>query len=150
MRHLAIGGALLALAACAGAGSRANIREICEKPDVSPRDTVSFCQRALASEKLDSQARAGVNVNLGIGYFELGHYGSAIRAYTAAIEDAPDMAAAYLNRARAREREGQLQEAVDDYAEAIRLDPGAADAARGRGGRRLAPGDATRAADEIP
>src|SRR5690625_1664109 len=149
MRNLAIGGAFLALGACAGAGSLENIVEICEKPDASPRDTVSFCQRALASGELGPEARAGVNVNLGIGYFELGHYDSAIKAYTAAIEEAPDMAAAYLNRARAREREGQLQEAVDDYAEAIRLDPGAADAYLGRGALLLAHGDPKRAIDDF-
>src|SRR5690554_4364434 len=87
MRNLAIGEALLALGACAEAGSLENILEICGKPDASPQDTVRFCQRALASEKLDSQARAEVNVNLGIGYFELGHYGAAIDAYSTAIDD---------------------------------------------------------------
>jgi len=149
MRKLAIGGVLLVLGACAEAGSLENIVEVCGRPSASPEDTVRFCQRALASEKLDPEAAAQVNVNLGIGYFELGHYGAAIDAYSAAIEDSPEIAAAWLNRARARERQGQLQEAVDDYAEALRLDPKAADAYLGRGALLLAHGDPKRAIDDF-
>lgn len=149
MRNLAIGGALLVLGACAEAGTLENLLDICGKPSASPQDTVSFCQRALASEELDARTRAEVNINLGIGYFELGRYGPAIAAYTAAIDDAPDMAAAYLNRARAREREGQLQEAVDDYSETLSLDPAASDAYLGRGALLLAHGDPERAVSDF-
>lgn len=118
-----------------------NLVSICGDPDAPPRDVVNFCQRALDSGKLSSSAEAQVRANLGVGFFELGHYGDAVAEYTRALEDQPNMIGAYVNRARAYERLRRLREASDDYAQAIRIDPRAADAFLGRGALLLGHGD---------
>lgn len=110
-----------------------NAVEVCGNPKAEPRDIVHFCRMALDTGKLDALAAAQVNANLGVGYFELGNYDAAVSAYSEAIAGAPEMVAAYVNRARAHERLGQPDKAAVDYSKAIELDSRAADAWLGRG-----------------
>lgn len=126
-----------------------NLIEICGDPDASPRDVVSFCQRAISTGKLNPKAEAQVRANMGVGFFELGSYNEAIAEYTRAIESEPTMVGAYLNRARAYERLTRLPEAAADFARAIELDPQAADAYLGRGAMLLARGDPGRSIDDF-
>lgn len=154
MRRMLIGGAA-AVAISAGlstapaAAPLGNLVEVCGNPNASPRDVIHFCRMALDTGKLDPLAAAQVNANLGIGYFELGNYGEAVAAYTAAIATAPQMVAAYVNRARAYERLQRPNEAAADYTQAIQLDAGAADAYLGRGVLLLRHGQAQRAIDDF-
>ena len=153
MRRLLIGAAaasaMVAGLAVPAVAQLHNAVEICGKPDAAPRDIVRFCRMALDTGKLDPTAAAQVNANLGVGYFELGRYDDAVGAYTAAIADAPQMVAAYVNRARALERLRRPDEAAADYGQAIALDPEAADAYLGRGVLLLRHGEAQRAIDDF-
>lgn len=151
MRKLAICTIVAALL-CASpvwAAKLQNVVEVCGNTKASAQDIVHFCRMALDSGKLDTLARAQVNANLGVGFFELGDYRQAIEAYTAALRGAPDMVAAYVNRARAYDRLGRLAEAAADYGTALRLDPGAADAHLGLGALLLRNGDPRRAVTEF-
>ncbi len=132
-RILICGAAAVAVSAAPALAQLHNAVEVCANPKAEPRDIVHFCRMALDTGKLDAVAAAQVNANLGVGYFELGNYDQAIEAYTAAIAGAPDMVAAYVNRARAFERLGRPNEAAADYSKAIDLDMRAADAWLGRG-----------------
>lgn len=123
--------------------------EICGSPDSSAQEVVNFCQRALATGRLNRRAEAQVRANLGIGYFELGQYAGAVAEYDKALAAAPDLTAVYLNRARAYERLGRLREAVADYAAVLSRDPRAADAYLGRGALLLSNGDPARALDDF-
>lgn len=154
MRRVLIGGAAAAVLAGGIATSPAlaqvrNAVEVCGNPDAEPRDIVRFCRMALETGKLDQTAEAQVNANLGVGYFELGRYGDAAEAYTAAIAGAPQLVAAYVNRARAYERLRRPDEAAADYTQAVALDPEAADAYLGRGVLMLRHGEAERAIDDF-
>ena len=154
MRRLLIGGAAAAVLAGGVPAAPAfaqlqNAVEVCGDPDAAPRDIIRFCRMALETGKLDPTAAAQVNANLGVGYFELGSYGDAVDAYTAAIANAPQMAAAYLNRARAYERLRRPDDAAADYSQAVALDPEAADAYLGRGVLMLRHGEPERAVDDF-
>ncbi len=154
MRRFSIGGAaaiavLVGLAAAPAAAQLKNAVEVCGNPQAEPRDIVRFCRMALDTGKLEPAAAAQVNANLGVGYFELGRYGEAVDAYTAAIADAPQMVAAYVNRARAYERLRRPDEAAADYTQAVGLDPDAADAYLGRGVLMLRHGQPQRAVDDF-
>ncbi|MEM7189765.1 MAG: tetratricopeptide repeat protein [Pseudomonadota bacterium] len=126
-----------------------NFIDVCGNPDADPRDVIDFCQRAIDTGKLGPQAEAQVRINKGIGYFEIGEYSSAVGEYTLAIDISPDMIAAYLNRAKAFEKQKRLQDAALDYQAAIELDPNAADAYLGRGAMLLKHGDANRAVSDL-
>ena len=154
MRRMLIGGAAAivvstGLLVTPASAQLQNAVEVCGNPDAAPRDIVRFCRMALDTGKLDPGAAAQVNANLGVGYFELGRYGEAVDAYTAAIADAPQMIAAYVNRARALERLRRPDEAAADYTQAVGLDPDAADAYLGRGVLLLRHGEPQRAIDDF-
>jgi tetratricopeptide (TPR) repeat protein len=153
MRRFFTGGtAVIAVAAGLAVPAAAQLRnavEVCGNPKAAPRDIVRFCRMALDTGKLEPMAAAQVNANLGVGYFELGRYDDAVEAYTAAIADAPQMVAAYVNRARAYERLRRPEEAAVDYTQAVALDPDAADAFLGRGVLMLRHGEAQRAIDDF-
>lgn len=123
--------------------------DICGSADASAEDVVNFCQRAIASGKLQRRTEAQVRANLAIGYFELGRYESALVEYDKALAAAPDLIAIYLNRARTYERMGRLREAAEDYATLIARDPRAADAYLSRGAMLLANGDPARSLDDF-
>lgn len=142
MRHLLACGTAAALLGCAFAEPDiGNIAEVCGNPRAAPADIVSFCRKALDSGQLDGRATAQVNANLGVGYFELGDYESALEAYSAALAHSPEMVPALVNRARAYERLDRPTDAVADYNRAIELDPRDADAYLGRGAMLLKLGD---------
>jgi Tfp pilus assembly protein PilF len=148
-RIFTCGAAALAVSAASALAQLQNAVEVCGNPKAEPRDIVHFCRMALDTGKLDALAAAQVSANLGVGYFELGHYDQAVKAYTAAIASAPDMVAAYVNRARAYERIGQPNEAAADYSKAIELDSRAADAWLGRGVLMLRHGRTEQAIDDF-
>jgi tetratricopeptide (TPR) repeat protein len=60
-----------------------------------------------------------------VGYIIKGEYGLAIADATKAIEIDPKLAAAYNNRGDAAEKSGDIDRAIADYRDALRLDPGA-------------------------
>jgi tetratricopeptide (TPR) repeat protein len=66
-------------------------------------------------------------------YFNVGQYGLAIERYTQAIELDGDLTAAFYNRANARTRSGDLENALLDYDRALELQPNDADALNNRG-----------------
>lgn len=152
-RNLIFGVAAIAgtigISAAPGSAQLRNAVEICGDAQAAPRDIVRFCRMALDTGKLDPLAAAQVNANLGVGYFELGRYAEAADAYTAAIADAPEMVAAYVNRARAYERLQRPDDASADYSQAVELDPDAADAYLGRGVLLLRHGESGRAIDDF-
>ena len=121
----------------------------CGSADSSARDVVNFCQRALATGRLDDRTAAQVRANLGVGFFELGDYRSALVEYNQAVAAAPDIIGIYMNRARVLERLGDLRGAAQDYAFVIQRDPRAADAHLGRGAMLLANGDPGRAVNDF-
>ena len=126
-----------------------NYVEICSDPNAAPHDVVRFCQQALDTGRLDRRAEAQVRTNLGVGYFDLDRLNDAMREYTRAIALAPDMTAAFLNRARTFQKLGRLQEAVADYDAVLRRDPRSADAYFGRGALLLRHGDPARALGDL-
>ena len=65
-----------------------------------------------------------VAYNLGNAYFTKGEHEAARQFYTQAIELDPRFSSAYLNRANANVRTGDLDDAIMDYEEYLRLDPG--------------------------
>jgi tetratricopeptide (TPR) repeat protein len=67
---------------------------------------------------------AQLALNLGNAYFAKGENDAAKGAYTRAIEAAPDLGRAYLNRANTRIRLGELREALTDYETFLTLNPG--------------------------
>lgn len=123
--------------------------ERCGSQDSSARDVINFCQRALQSGGLDDRTAAQVRANLGVGFFEIGDYRSALVEYNQAVAAAPDIIGIYLNRARVFERLGDLRSAAQDYAFVLQRDPRAADAHLGRGAMLLANGDPGRALDDF-
>lgn len=66
-------------------------------------------------------------------YFNVGQYGLAIERYGKALEIAPDLTAAYYNRANARTRAGEYDDALTDYDRALTLHPHDPDALNNRG-----------------
>jgi tetratricopeptide (TPR) repeat protein len=79
------------------------------------------------------QRDAESHLDEGNVYFNVGQYGLAIERYGKAIELAPDLIAAYYNRANARTRAGEYDGALDDYNQALRLQPNDPDALNNRG-----------------
>ena len=148
-RILFCGAAAFALSVVPALAQLQNAVEVCGDPKASARDIVRFCQMALDTGKLGQLAAAQVNENLGVGYFDLGQYDKAVDAYTAAIAGAPDMVAAYVNRARAYERLSAPNRAEEDYSKAIELDAKAADAWLGRGVLMLRHGRTDQAIDDF-
>jgi len=69
---------------------------------------------------------ATIAFNLGNAYFMKGSFDLAGQFYTQAIEEDPSYASAYLNRANALVRTGDLRSAVQDYEQYLSLDPGTA------------------------
>lgn len=119
--------------------------ERCAAAESNAHDTVNFCQRALATGQLNTQAEAQVRTNLAIGFYELARYTDARVELDQAIASQPDLTLAYLYRARALERLGRLSDAAGDYATVLRRDPGAWEAFLGRGEMLLNNGDAAAA-----
>lgn len=148
-RILICGAAAVAISTVPAWAQLDNAVEICGDPQATPRDIVHFCRMALDTGKLGPLAAAQVNANLGVGYFELERYAEAVDAYTSAIAGAPEMVAAYVNRARANERLRRPDEAAADYTRAIEIDAAAADAWLGRGVLLLRYGETQRAIDDF-
>ena len=145
-------GVLLAALLLSVTPARANLENdvaICASPKSTPHDVVNFCRRAIESGSLKPQALAQVYANLSIGYLELEQYGSAVEAATRALESKPDLVPAFLNRAKAYEKQQRLREAAADYESAIRIDRNSAEAYLGRGIMLLRNGDPYRAIDDL-
>ncbi len=79
-------------------------------------------------------SEADKQYNSGVELLEEGRLEEAIAAFDQAILLDSSLAAAFHNRALAKEHTGRLTEAVEDYTEAIKLDPGLAIAYANRGG----------------
>ena len=150
MKHAILAGAMMAGVLAGTAQAQiSTLIEICGSTDAQPREIVNFCQRAIASGKLDTRAEAQVRANLGVGWFELGEFSNALIEYNLALDAAPDLIGVYLNRARVLEKLGRLREAAADYDTVIQRDPKAADAYLGRGAMLLANGDPGRSLDDF-
>ena len=67
---------------------------------------------------------AKIAFNLGNAYFAKGDHVLARDYYTQAIREDPSYASAYLNRANALVKNGELADAVADYEEYLSLEPG--------------------------
>ncbi|KAK9959642.1 hypothetical protein ABG768_009752 [Culter alburnus] len=74
-----------------------------------------------------------VLINRGLLYVELNDYSSALQDFKAAAQNRPEDAIIHQALGVIHHRLGQLQEAVDAYSEAIRLDPLLQDSHVGRG-----------------
>ena len=61
--------------------------------------------------------------NLGNAYFTKGAFALAIEAYSQALKENQSYASAYLNRANALVRNGDLNEAVNDYETYLQIEP---------------------------
>jgi tetratricopeptide (TPR) repeat protein len=73
------------------------------------------------------------NFLLGLCAYRQGRYVDAAAAFGVCIGAAPDAAECYANRALALEALGRTERALDDYDQALRLDPGLTSAACNRG-----------------
>jgi len=69
----------------------------------------------------------------GVCAYRQGRYSAAVAAYSVCIGAAREPAPCFYNRALAFEALGQTEQALRDYDQALRLDPGLADAALNRG-----------------
>ena len=69
------------------------------------------------------QETARIAYNLGNAYFIKGDFSPAGQYYSRAIEENPSFASAYLNRANALVRSGNLNEALLDYETYLSLEP---------------------------
>jgi len=67
---------------------------------------------------------ARIAYNLGNAYYVKGDSALARQYYTRAIEADPEYASAYLNRANALVKSGQLKDALPDYEVYLSLEPG--------------------------
>jgi len=83
-------------------------------------DAISAYRRALP---LAGDLSANVANNLGNVYFLKGDIAEAERSYTQAIGFDPSFSRAYLGRANTRLRDGNLQNAIADYEQYLRLEP---------------------------
>lgn len=116
--------------------ARADLEEfvrICGGAKSSPHDIVHFCRKAIETKLLNRKARAQVYANMAIGYFELQQYLGAVDAADKALSADPQLAAAYLYRARANDRLDKVVEAAEDYEKALILAPNSADIYLARG-----------------
>ncbi len=73
------------------------------------------------------------NFYQGVCAYRQGRYSAAVAAYSVCIGVAREPAPCFYNRALAFEALGQTEQALRDYDQALRLDPGLADAALNRG-----------------
>ena len=79
--------------------------------------------------------------NDGVGLLEEGRLEEAVGAFDQAVLLDGSFAAAYHNRALAKERLGRFPEAIEDYTRSIELDPGLAIAYANRGAAHNRSGD---------
>ena len=114
---------------------------ICGDANAPAHEVAQFCQKALDTGKLRPGATAQVRVTMGAALYALGRYPSAVAAYSAAIETLPELIPAYINRAQAYEKTGQVRLALQDYQRVLDMDPGEPDAYLGRGVLMLARGN---------
>jgi tetratricopeptide (TPR) repeat protein len=123
-------------AATLGLGTAASANphlKVCLDPTVSAQTLADFCQRAVDFGFLSDEQEAAALTNIGVGLSELGRHGDALAAYDKAVARKPDFFAVYPNRALAREKQGQVKGALDDYAVALRLRPRDVGSLIGRG-----------------
>lgn len=84
-----------------------------------PDEAIEIYQRVLDQA---GDLRANVANNIGNVYFDKGSIDEAETWYTRAIEEDQGFPAAYLGRANVRLKKGDLQAAVGDYEQYLRLD----------------------------
>jgi serine/threonine protein kinase len=93
--------------------------------------------RSADLERADGEAERAVrlqprglwpNFYRGLCAYRRGRYQAAVTAFSVCIGSAPDPAACFANRALAFAALGRTEQARDDYAQAVRLDPTLADA----------------------
>lgn len=126
-----------------------NFVDGCADQQSTAAEVVNFCRQAVETGQLPPVAEAQVRTNLGVGLFDLSRFSEAIEEYSRAIAIDPGLLVAYLNRARAHEKRGDLRSAAADYAEVIRRNPNMADAYLGRGAMLLSNGDPARAVSDL-
>ena len=145
-------GLLLAAAVLLPSAAKADLEtfvQMCAGANSTAHQVVNFCGKAIATGRLKPTAKAQVLTNLSIGYFELGQFGSAVKAATESLESKPDFVPAFLNRAKAYEKLQRLQDAADDYEAALKIDRNSAEAFLGRGLLLLRNGDPYRAVQDL-
>jgi len=84
-------------------------------------DAIATYKKALPRGGTES---ARIAYNLGNAHFMKGDPALARQYYTLAIESDPEYSSAYLNRANALIRSGDLRDALTDYEVFLSLDPG--------------------------
>lgn len=127
------------------------ILDQCADPDTSPAEALRLCDLALdlAGDRLDAPNRARVAFNAGVAALDLGLLGRAGVRLDQAVALDPSMAAARVSRAQVRERRGDVDGALDDYARAIEVDPRSAGPRLGRGRLLLTTGRAEAALADL-
>ena len=83
-------------------------------------DAISTYTRILPRGGMET---ARIAYNLANAYFAKGDFVLAGRYYTQAINENPEYASAYLNRANSLVKRGELSDAIDDYEEYLSLEP---------------------------
>ncbi len=86
-----------------------------------------------ASDRTAEETRAGIRLQLAVGYYQNAQYETALDEVKQAIAIHPDYAEAYGLRALVYTSMGQLQLADDNYQHALRLQPGNPDLANNYG-----------------
>ncbi|MEX0781734.1 MAG: tetratricopeptide repeat protein [Dehalococcoidia bacterium] len=104
-------------------------------PDEALPESVEEALATLPGQNIAALGQRDAESHLDEGnvYFNVGQYGLAIERYGKAIELAPELIAAYYNRANARTRAGEYDGALADYNDALRLQPNDPDALNNRG-----------------
>ncbi|MGE3854970.1 MAG: tetratricopeptide repeat protein, partial [Planctomycetota bacterium] len=82
-------------------------------------DALATWEQALELDAADHRAWAGKGLTLGA----MGEYEAAIAAYTRAVSLKKDFAIAWFQRAEAHRALFQLEQAIEDYNESIRIGP---------------------------
>jgi tetratricopeptide (TPR) repeat protein len=91
----------------------------------SSRTTKKFLYydpKGRSSEEKEELVAAGYNIE-GVGYARNGQYEQAIASYNKAIQLDPDLDSAYYNRSLAWESKGQLNKALYDVEQYLKLNP---------------------------
>ena len=109
-----LGGALLA--GCAGSGARK------DSPSASGLQG-STSELKTASDQTANDKRAGIRMQLAIGYFQEGNYTVALDEIKQAIAIDPELADAYGVRALIYSRMGEMNLADENFQRAMRLAP---------------------------
>ncbi len=143
MRAASLVAAILATAlSAAGAKAQSGALAACGAPGESAERAAHFCRMALGERGLTPRQRELAGMNLGAALLDLGDADGAAAAYDAAIAGGGAEPWAWAGRARARETQGRIAEAAQDWAKAVSLGPRDAGLRAAHGAFLLRGGDA--------